>query len=229
MTLLFGLLIFLDGPLYERPDKNLEMLDLKNQIEKAIVDQRFWIGRIKLYTEIGELKDHLGLIEQLVAACPAVPQFQEAQMLQLALNGDTQAAIQWGEAACTQFPDYPTLRSNLARIYLKNGDRARGINLMLTAIERAPVRVEDWDILLRAMGLGTIPPDQFIQQLREKMDKNPQITSLKYTLLLALTRFGRYAEARQLLIENSQLANHPDLQIFINGFQAESETVQDVP
>lgn len=228
MTLLLGFLLVLDGPLYERPDKNLEMSDLKRQIEKATVDQAFWIQRIKLYTEIGELKDQVGLIELLVAACPGVPQFQEAQMLQLALNDDTQAAIRWGEAACTQFPDYPTLRSNLARIYLKNGDRARGINLMLTAIERAPVRVEDWDILLRAMGLGSIPPDQFIQQLREKIEKNPQITSLKYTLLLALTRFGRYQEARELLIENNQLAQHPDLHVFLYGFQTKSESPQDV-
>jgi thioredoxin-like negative regulator of GroEL len=122
-----------------------------------------------------------------------------------------------GEDILRDHPGYPPIKVNLARVYIDSQDRARGLNLLIAALEQGPIRVEDWELLLEALGvIGKQPgrPEVVVSKLREKIADNPDRPSLRYLLMVVLTRYGRYAEARELLVADPGLADHPELKVF---------------
>ncbi len=141
-------------------------------------------------------------------------------MMFLSLGKRHAEAIALGEDILRKYPAYPTIRANLGRVYLEAEDRAHGVNLLIAALEQGPIRVEDWELLLEGLGLaGKKPaadPEKVVATLREKAAANPQRPSLRYVLMVALTRLGHYAEARAMpLAANPELAAHPELQVFL--------------
>ena len=215
--LLLGLLLAGDGlPYYQRPaEPEADLRLLRAQVRTQRLDEAFWLRRLLIYTDMGELLTIPQLVELLSTAFPRRPQFQEARMMFLSLKGEHGAAVGLGEKILREHPDYATIRANLARVYLKAGRRPEGVNLMLSALEQGPVRVGDWELLLDALGVGSRDPERVLAQLRSKSQQNPQVKSLKYGLVVACTRLGRYQEARRILVENPDLSDHDDLRAFI--------------
>lgn len=218
LALLLWLTVSAGPPWYERPatqadDRGL----LRAQAASARLDEAFWIQRLLLYTEMGELLEAAPLVEELATAFPRRPEFQEARMMIRSLGGKHPEAIALGEGILRDHPAYLTIRANLARVYLKAGRRADGVNMMFSALERGPVRVEDWDLLLRALGVGSEAPDAVLARLEEKARAAPGLRSLKYALVVVSTRLGRYEKARRILAEDPELAAHEDLKAFLAG------------
>lgn len=166
---------------------------------------------------MGELLEVAPLVDALGVAFPRRPEFQEARMMILSLGGKHAEAVTLGEGLLREHPGYQTIRTNLARVYLKAGRRADGVNMMLSALEQAPVRLEDWDLLLRALGVGTDDPEVILGRIEKKAKDSPQVRSLKYVFVVLATRFGRYEKARRILAENPELSDQDDLRRFLGG------------
>lgn len=208
-------------PWYERPATPAEDLKLlRAQVASRRLDQPFWLQRLLVYTEMGELLDAAPLVEELGAAFPGRPEFQEARMMVLSLGARHAEAAALGERILREQPGYLTIRPNLARVYLKAGRRADGVNMMFSALESGPVRVPDWELFLRALGVGTEKPETLVARLEAKSKAAPELKSLKYVLVVVSTRLGQYERARRILEENPELAAHPDLRRFLDDARA---------
>ncbi len=207
------------GPAYTRPvSPEDDLRRLRDEIAAGQPDAAFWHARLETYLALGELPTIPELVTLMASAFPQDPAFQEGRMMFLSLAGEHAAAIAAGEDILRRFPDYRTIRANLGRVYIESGDRARGVNLLIAALEQGPIRVEDWRLLLEALGVAgdkKVAPEKVLATLREKIAANPQRPSLRYLLMVVLTRFGRYQEARQILADHPELAAHPDLEIFV--------------
>lgn len=206
-------------PVYVRPATPAEdVARLQEEIAGGRANAAAWRETIAIYLALGELEPISELVGLLVATFPDDPVFLEGQMMFLSQRGAHDNAIAIGEDILRRFPEHPTIRVNLARVYLQAEQRAAAVNLLVAAIERAPIRVEDWSLLLHGLGLvGPEPdnPDRVIDTLRRKVSEHPGHRGLSYVLMVVLVRSGRYAEAKAILETQPDLANHPDLQVFI--------------
>jgi predicted Zn-dependent protease len=137
-------------------------------------------------------------------------------MMFASLEGRHDEALALGERILATFPGYPTILTNLGRAYIAADQPARGVNLLLLAVEQGPIRTEDWALLLGTLGVTGPQPEAAVARLRDKVAANPQRMGLRYTLVVALVRTGHYQAARALLDETPQLAAHPDLEIFVD-------------
>ncbi len=218
MNYLILLLLLGDGPpYYTRPvEPSADLAQLVQELAAGTCKPEPWIIKLQLYTNLGELQNVPELIDRLAERFPNEPVFLESRMILLSLNKKHDEAIALGLQILGKFPTYPTIRANLARAYLNAGQRVPGINRMFEAMQAGPIRVEDWKLLLENLAAGTPNPDTMVATLRRKSEQNPQFTGLKYTLMIVLTRLGRYAEARGILQANPELADHPELQIFLH-------------
>lgn len=212
-------LVAASDPLYVRPTTAPEeVAKLREEIAAAQADPSRWHQTLATYLALGELESISELIELLVATFPDDPIFLEGRMMFLSQSGEHEAAIALGESILARFPEHPTIRVNLARVFLKTEQRAAGVNLLVAAIERGPIRVEDWSLLLQGLGLVGAkpdPPEQVVATLRRKVAEHPQHRGLAYVLMVVLVRTGHYAEAKAILEHNPDLADHPDLQAFV--------------
>ncbi len=216
IALLFLYLLAEGPPYYTRPvDPITDLQELERQLASGKCKPEPWRLRLQLYTNLGELQTIPQLIDRLAQRFPDEPVFQESRMILLSLNKQHDEAIAIGVALLERFPTYPTIRANLARAYFNGGKRVPGINRMFEAMQAGPIRVEDWKLLLENLAAGTPDPEVMLATLRRKCQQNPQIASLQYTLMVVLTRFGRYAEAREILRANPPLADHPELKLFL--------------
>lgn len=231
---LAGLLLLaaLGQPFYTRPATPADDLQaLRAEIAVGKVAAGPWHEKVRLYLQLGELGSISELAALLAQTFPDDPIFLEARMIFLSYEKKHGEAIALGEELLRRFPAYPTLRANLGRVYLEAGDRARGVNLLIAALEQGPIRVEDWNLLLEGLGLESpapatgvptadLPDDDkkaaILATLRKKVAENPQRPSLRYLLLVVLTRLGRYDEARALLRDHPELLGHPDLRTFFD-------------
>lgn len=207
-------------PYYQRPaDPAADLARLRAEVAAGEADPLAWHRRIQLYLALGELAEIPELAALLATTFPDDPAFLEARMMFLSLDHQDAAAIALGEDILRRFPEYPTIRANLGRVYIEAQDRARGVNLLIAALEQGPIRVEEWELLLEGLGLagkGAAPdPEKVLATLREKVAANPQRPGLRYVFLVALTRLGHYGEARELLAAHPELADHPELQVFL--------------
>lgn len=218
MIFLLLLLCLGDGPpYYQRPvEPSADLHQLEQELATRSCKAEPWKAKLQLYTNLGELQTVPELVERLAAQFPNEPTFLESRMILLSLNKQYDEAIAQGLQLLERFPTYPTVRANLARIYFNAGQRVPGINRMFEAMQAGPIRVEDWKLLLENLAAGTPDPENMVATLRRKSEQNPQLAGLKYTLMIVLTRLGRYAEARDILKANPQLADHPELQIFLH-------------
>lgn len=217
MTFVPLLLLLASGPpYYSRPiDPVVDGDRLRHEIATGQVEAERWSATLRLYLELGELQKAPELVELLAARFPDQPTFQEARMILLSFAGRHDEAIAVGEGILTRHPGYPTIRANLGRVYLEAKQRARGVNLLLTALEQGPLRGEDWKLLLDGLGMNGPRPEQVVSTLRLKMAERPDLASLRYVLVVALTRLGRYSEARDELTRSPSLAENPDLRRFV--------------
>lgn len=212
------------GPAYTRPvSPEDDLRQLQAEIAAAGrnaggPDAALWHKKLETYLALGELPAIPELVTLMATAFPDDPAFQEGRMMFLSLGDRHAEAIAAGEEILRRFPDYRTIRANLGRVYLESGDRARGVNLLIAALEQGPIRVEDWKLLLEALGLTgerQVKPEAIVATLRDKIAAHPQRASLRYLLMVVLTRLGRYPEAREILAVHPELASHPDLEIFL--------------
>ncbi len=78
---------------------------------------------------------------------------------------------------------------------------------------------QEWQLLLDSLGLGAPKPEAVVVTLQRKIREHPELESLRYVLVVVLTRLGRYAEAREELLRTPELADHPDLRQFVDHLQ----------
>jgi tetratricopeptide (TPR) repeat protein len=215
-ALLF-LLLAVGPPYYARPvDAAADRQQLLAEARSRTARPEYWSARLQLYLALGELQTIPELVELMAATFPGEPVFLEARMMFLSLERRHDEAIVLGERVLRDFPAYPTIRANLGRVYLAAGHRARGVNLLLSALEFGPIRVEDWKLLLQGLGLREEHPDAVVATLERKVDERPDVRGLRYMLMIALTRLGRYGEAREVLMRAPELADHPELRQFVD-------------
>lgn len=217
---LSGLLLLaaLGQPYFTRPATPAEDL-ARLQAEVAQGQPRIedWRARLQLYIALGELQKIPELVELMAKTFPDDPAFQEGQMMFLSLQERHPEAIAQGEKILAEHPEYAPIWTNLGRVYLLAKNRARGVNLLLAALERGPLRVEEWELLLtRGLGLELENLDApantaVLATLKEKVAKHPERPGLKYLLMVVLTRLGRYPEAHQILASAPDLLAHPEM------------------
>lgn len=210
-------------PHYTRPaDPGTDMKTLELQRRQGVADQAWWLERVALYTSMGELDSIAPLVEQLVLAWPAQPVFREARMILASGQGRHDDAVALGESVLAEFPGYPSIRANLARVQHAKGDSAAALNLMLAAIELGPVRVQDWDFLLRTLARTDGDVAGIISRLEQKVAANPNLKGLRYLQVILYVRLGRHSEARAILGVHPEIAVHPELQRYIADLHAGS-------
>lgn len=203
-------------PYYQRPaTPEADLAALKQQMATQSGDERYWLQRVALYVEMGELEDIGPLLESLTRSFPRQPVFREAWMMLQSRQGHHEQALGLGLSILAEFPGYPTIRVNLARVYEAKGDLVGALNLMIGAIEAGPVRVEDWDFLLRTLAQSDHDAGRTLERLKRKVEEHPEIQGLKYLQVVLYTRFGDYLAARNILKAQPALARHPDLQRFV--------------
>lgn len=217
MTFVPLILLLASGPpYYTRPvDPRVDGDRLRHEIAIGRVEAEAWSATLRLYLELGELQKAGELVELLAETFPDQPTFLEARMILLSFAGRHDEAIAVGEQILRRHPEYPTIRANLGRVYLEAKQRARGVNLLLAALEQGPLRGEDWKLLLDGLGMNGPRPEQVVSTLRLKIAERPDLASLRYVLVVALTRLGRYAEAHDELTHSPGLADNPDLRRFV--------------
>jgi|CXWL01.1.fsa_nt_gi predicted Zn-dependent protease len=210
------LLSALGAPYFTRPvDPAADLERLRGEIRLDVARPEAWHGQLKLYLELGELDTIPDLVELLAETFPGEAVFLEARMMFLSLQGRHEEAIAQGEAILRDHPGHPTVRANLGRVHFKARHPAQGVNLLLAAVAQGPIRVEDWDLLLENLGVFGDSPDSAVATLRDKIARHPELPSLRYVLMVALVRLGHYAEAREELTREPEMAAHPDLQQFL--------------
>ncbi len=201
---------------YERPiDAINDLALLQHQISANALNEIVWLQKIQHYTSLAELPKAAEIVSQLTLTFPNQPVFQEAHMIILSHQGHHDQAIEQGEILLLRHPDYLTVRQNLARIYFQSGERVKGVNLLIAALEKGPIRTADWEILLRQLALATPDPIKLVEQLSKKAALHPEHLSLKYVTMVVCVRFGLYAQAQQILLENPKLSDHSDLKSFV--------------
>ena len=213
----FLLLAFFQEPLFQRPF-NLEddLRALQQRRTQDPIDHQEWAQKIATYTAIGELDRLQGILDLLHQAAPDNLIYGEARMIALSQHGHHEPAIELGEKLLSKNPGHPTLSANLARVYLTAQLRnPRGLNLMLGALQRGPLPVSDWDLLLRALAHHFPEPQALLNDLDKRIQQHPNLLALKYVKMVCLVRFGRYQEAQAVLKANPKLHEHPDLQDFL--------------
>jgi tetratricopeptide (TPR) repeat protein len=203
-------------PYYTRPaDPGSDLALLQRQHASGRADEAWWLQRIALYTAIGELDTIAPLVEQLQQIWPRQPVFREAQMILLSGHGEHQNAVQIGEAVLAEFPEHPSIRVNLARVQQAAGNQVAAMNLLIAAIERGPVRVQDWNFLLRALTRTDATAAGMLDRLQRKSEQNPELKGLKYLRVILHARLGQHDAARALLLTHPELAAHPELQRYV--------------
>lgn len=215
------LLVLVAGaPYYTRPvDPAADREQLRIEARAGVAKPEVWNARLQLYLALGELQTIPELVELMAETFSGEPVFLEARMMFLSREGRHAEAIALGERILRDFPAYPTIRVNLGRVYVSAGQRARGVNLLFSALEAGPIRVEEWQLLLDSLGLGAPKPEAVVVTLQRKIREHPELASLRYVLVVVLTRLGRYAEAREELLRTPELADHPDLRQFVDHLQ----------
>lgn len=203
-------------PYYTRPaDPVSDLALLQQQRAAGKADESWWLKRIALYTTIGELDAIAPLVEQLQQVWPRQPVFREAQMILSSGRGDHQAAVQIGQTILSEFPEHPSIRVNLARVQQAAGDQVAAMNLLIAAIERGPVRVQDWNFLLRALHQADATAVGMLERLQRKSEQHPDLKGLKYLRVILHVRLGQHQAARTLLLEHPELAANPELQRYV--------------
>lgn len=203
-------------PYYERPaEPAVDEALLSEQLGAGNADERWWLERVALYTNLGELDSVADLIRSLTQAWPAQPVFREAQMILESGRGHHDLAVEIGDGILADYPNYPTIRANLARVHMSRGDVIEALNLMLGAVEMGPVRVQDWEFLIKALARADRDAARTMERLERKAADNPGMEGLKYLQVVLYTRFGRYDKARDILVAHPKLATQPDLQRFV--------------
>lgn len=208
-------------PYYQRPaelDQDLALLTRERAAGNA--DERWWLERLALYTNMGELDDIAPLVVELTKAWPQQPAFREARMMLESGRGHHDLAVDLGQSILAEYPNYRSIRVNLARVYQAKGDLVAALNMMISAIEAGPVRVQDWEFLLRALARGESSAKRTLQTLEQKIAQNPGLMGLKYLQVVLYTRFGQYDAARDVLVAHPELAAHPDLKQFVADVNA---------
>lgn len=217
-------------PYYQRPaTPEADLAALNQQMATQTGDQRYWLQRVALYVEMGELDDIGPLLEGLTRGFPRQPVFREAWMMLQSRQGQHEQAVGLGLSILEEFPSYPTIRVNLARVYEAKGDLVAALNLMIGAIEAGPVRVEDWEFLLRTLAQSDHDAARTLERLKRKVDEHPEIQGLKYLQVVLYTRFGDYVAARNILKAQPALAQHPDLQRFVAEVDAALAATESAP
>jgi tetratricopeptide (TPR) repeat protein len=208
-------------PYYERPsDVATDVQLLQRQIASQHLDEKLWLERVALYTNLGELDSIAELIGQLTLTFPHQAVFREARMILESGRGHHALALELGNSILAEFPKSTTIRGNLARVHLANGELLDAINLMISAIETGPVRIQDWEFLLRALGRADHSAARTLERLQTKVDANPDLEGLKYLQVVLYTRFGQYGAARDVLVAHPELATHRELHRFVEDVNA---------
>lgn len=208
-------------PLYVRPfDATADLDRFEKERGSGTADERFWLQRVATYTAISELESIGDLIPRLIAQWPRQPVFREAQMMLLNSRGDTASARRIGEQTLDDFPDYASIRPNLARVYFADGDLPSALNTMMAAVERGPIRVQDWAFLLGILARAEPDRQRTLDLLATKIRANPDLKGLRYLQVILLTRFGQPAAARDVLAAHPELTANPELQRFMADVNA---------
>lgn len=228
MILLLIVVLFQE-PLYHRPvDLARDLKILQQRSEKDPLDHEAWAKKIATYTALGELNQLLPILDLLHQAAPKNLVYGEARMIALSQHGHHKLATDLGEKLLAQKPGHPTLAANLARAYLQATPTSiRGTNLMLSALQRGPLQVSDWDLLLRALARTWPDPQALLDDLETRIQQHPNLSALKYVKMVCLVRFGRYEEAQAILKANPDLSKHPDLQSFMSQVSGIRNQVSD--
>lgn len=209
------------APYYTRPVTPAEDLaQLRSEIASGMADEVAWRQRVAIYTSIGELRDAEPMLPLLIEHWPDQPAFREAQMILLSGQGKFVEALAIGEAILQRFPDYPTIRANLARVQAAHDDLPSAINSMISAISIGPIRVDDWAFLLQLLAKADHDGQHTLRVLEQKIAEHPDMKGLRYLQVMMLTRFGQLAAARDLLRMHPEIATHPELQRFIADIDA---------
>jgi predicted Zn-dependent protease len=203
-------------PYYTRPaEPAADLLMLERQLAQGTADEQWWLARLALYTNMGELDEIAPLVDQLTQVWPAQPVFREAKMILESGKGHHDVAVALGESVLAEFPGYLSIRANLARVQRAKGDPVAALNLMIAAIELGPVRGQDWDFLLRTLARTDADAMRVLERLEQKIGANPKLKGLRYLQVILYVRFGRHAAARALLVAHPDLAAHPELQRYV--------------
>ncbi|MEZ5456612.1 MAG: hypothetical protein R3F04_10970 [Lysobacteraceae bacterium] len=208
-------------PLFVRPfDATADLVRFEEEKRNATADERFWLQRVATYTAISELESISELIPRLIEQWPNQPVFREAQMILLNSRGETTIARRVGEQVINDFPDYASIRSNLARVYFNDGDLPSALNAMIAAVERGPIRIQDWEFLLQVLARAEPDRQRTFDLLSKKIQANPEMKGLRYLQVILLTRFGQLAAARDVLEAHPELTANPELQRFVADVNA---------
>ncbi len=208
-------------PIYVRPfDAAADLDRFEKERAGGTAEERFWLQRVATYTAISELESIGDLIPRLIEQWPQQPVFREAQMILLNSRGDTASARLIGEQALNDFPDYASIRPNLARVYFADGDLPSALNAMMAAVERSPIRVQDWEFLLGVLARAEPDRQRTLDLLATKIQANPNLNGLRYLQVILLTRFGELATARDVLTSHPELTANPELQRFVADVNA---------
>lgn len=225
--LIYGFLLS-PAPLFVAPnDVAADMALLETQIGNGTLECSGWREKIALYTQTRELQEARPLVDLLCRHCPEDPVFQEARMIGLAVSGDRQAAVEIGEHLLLSFPDYPTIRINLAHIYSEEGRFAEALNLIVSALERAPLRGSDWGLAMRLVARLETKDQAVLDRLMEKQAQFPQARGLAELILAVQIRRGDYDGAIAWIERNPFLADDPEVASFVR--QLKEITRQESP
>lgn len=215
------LLVALGQPHFTRPaTPEADLAKLRAEVAQGSPRIEDWRARLQLYIALGELQELAELIELMASTFPEDPAFQEGRMMFLSLAGRHPEAISQGEKILAEHPDYTPIWTNLGRVYLKANNRARGLNLLLAALERGPLRGEDWKLLLAdglGLDLGNLEAPKnaaVLATLRGKVAEHPDRDGLRYLLIVVLTRLGHYREAHEVLASAPDLRAFGDIRLF---------------
>jgi len=212
----FSLVLLLQAPFFSSPHDVARDLDqLNTQIRDGQVDCRQWRSKVALYIRTQDLNSAREVIETLCRVCPGDPVFQEARMMGLALTGDRSQAIGVGEKLLSTFPEYPTIRINLARIHAENGNPARALNLIVSALERASLRSQDWGLAMRLIALLDAQEKPILDRLQAKHVEFPKAKGLIELILAVQIRSGDYDGALAWIEENPFLLEATEVDTFV--------------
>ena len=218
--MVFLFLCLLQVPYFERPvDPEADLQRLNKEIRSGQLQHEYWRKQVSLYTRVNELKDAIELLTLLSKHQPDDPVFLDANMIAHSLAGKNEEAVKLGRALLYRFPNYGPGMINLARIYAAEKNSSQALNLMLSYLERKPLRSADWQLILTIVDSAELEPDPLLQLLDKKIGTFPEAHSLHELLLVLLVRYGQYDRARIWLEKNPHLHESPEMGSFLITLQ----------
>ncbi|PIE02279.1 MAG: hypothetical protein CSA81_07880 [Acidobacteria bacterium] len=202
---------YLESP--NNPEKDLALLRDQSRSEEGISSE-FWEKKLAVYTETGELQSAKDVVKRLLMIEPDNKVFWEAHIVILGADQKYEEALRQGERFIERFPEHPTIRVNLARLYSSTGRHGKAINILLDHLEFHALNDFGWEILLDSIHKSGKNPVEMMERLNKKIEAFPDLNSLKKVYFVLLIRFGAYDEAYQWLTTYPELKKGQDLDNF---------------